>query len=248
MYTDGVHNDTPYRVTGPGAIPTGRQNGKLWSGKGAAPEDGGEIPATFPNGYSAFYCMRSYIRAGEYAGFLDTLPEEEAAKHYIERSRIIRSNNPPYTYRCENAPDHTTGGLSWADGAEFGAWAGLRPITELEYEKASRGPIEPGWETGHSLQYNSYWDIKDFNGWKTDCIHPVTVANAAGRRFKGTHGRGTTNLPKDWPQEDAVGAGTRGGWTHRHPSNRAAAATLSPERAPHQKWRGVRTAPPEVGP
>ena len=30
--------------------------------------------------------------------------------------------------------------LCWADAVAFAAWAGLRPMTELEYEKACRGP------------------------------------------------------------------------------------------------------------
>jgi formylglycine-generating enzyme required for sulfatase activity len=30
--------------------------------------------------------------------------------------------------------------LSWADGAAYMDWSGLRPMTELEYEKACRGP------------------------------------------------------------------------------------------------------------
>jgi formylglycine-generating enzyme required for sulfatase activity len=30
--------------------------------------------------------------------------------------------------------------LSWADGAAYGDWAGMRPMTELEFEKISRGP------------------------------------------------------------------------------------------------------------
>ena len=33
--------------------------------------------------------------------------------------------------------------LTWADGAAYLDWCGLRPLTELEYEKACRGPQAP---------------------------------------------------------------------------------------------------------
>jgi len=38
------------------------------------------------------------------------------------------------------APDRACNNLSWADGCAYAAWAGLRPMTELEFEKACRGP------------------------------------------------------------------------------------------------------------
>lgn len=33
--------------------------------------------------------------------------------------------------------------LNWADGTAYSDWAGLRPMTELEYEKTGRGPLTP---------------------------------------------------------------------------------------------------------
>ena len=82
----------------------------------------------------------------------------------------------------------------------------------------------------------------------------MTVANAVGRRFRGTHGLGTTGLPKDWPQADAVGAGYRAGssGTKRglqctRISDRTFTAFANPERGSEDKWRGVRTAPKEAG-
>lgn len=33
--------------------------------------------------------------------------------------------------------------LSWTSGCAFADWAGLRPMTELEFEKACRGPVPP---------------------------------------------------------------------------------------------------------
>ena len=41
--------------------------------------------------------------------------------------------------------------LSWMDGAAYAAWAGLRPYTELEFEKASRGPSSA--DTGVNGEY-----------------------------------------------------------------------------------------------
>jgi hypothetical protein len=150
--------------------------------------------------------------------------------------------------------------LSWADGASFASWAGLRPMTELELEKVVRGFREPmPDEVGPS-----YWGIGGFNTWDWNAFkgdpqseRAVTVGNATGRRFKGTHGRGGLTLPADWPQADAVGSGLR--CTHYMPdvdpfkhnwslqrarlSDRLLAAVADPDRCPSHKWRGVRTAP-----
>ena len=230
-YTDGTQHTLPYRVTGAGAIPTGRQKGKLWARRGAQPEDKGEIPAAFPNGYAAFYCMKFHVRADQYAGFLNSLTGAQVAGHHPALAVINKH-----------------GGFSWADGAAFAAWASLRPMTELEYEKVTRGPMEPGWDTGDKLDHPSYWEVQDINGWRLPVERAVTVGNAKGRRFQGTHGRGTPTLPADWPQADAAGAGIRGGYgAAGRPSYRLRAATVVPDRRPGYGWRGVRTAPKGIG-
>jgi hypothetical protein len=266
QHTDGAQQTQPYRVTGPGAIATGRQPGKLWVRRyGGRLQDGGEIPASFPNGYAAFYCMIHHIVPAEYAAFLSTLTAAEAEGRYPSVGDkphgpgVGRSGTAPnYTYTyvagaARQGPGHQ--GLSWADGAAFAAWAGLRPMTELELEKAVRGPREPvPDEVGPS-----YWGIGGFGGWDWDavkgdcqCERPVTVSNAAGRKFKGTHGLGTLALPADWPRDDALGAGVRS--TYYSPghsldlqrarlSDRFLATSVDPERHPLHKWRGVRTAP-----
>ena len=250
-YTDGAQHTLPYRVTGAGAIPTGRQAGKLWARRGAQPVDGGEIPAAFPNGYAAFYCMKKHINADEYTGFLNSLPPAQAeARHGGGSNSIRRSGTPPdvaYSVDAESGCRHANG-LSWADGVAFAAWAGLRPMTELEYEKITRGPMSLGWATADELDLPSYWEVTNINGWRTPRERTVTVANAAGRRFQGSHGRGTPTLPSDWPQDDAVGTGIRGGHGQAgRPSNRLDAATAIAERQTWGCWRGVRSAPKGVG-
>ena len=263
-YIDGVQNTQPYRVTGPGGIPTGRQKGRLWAWKSAQPEDGGELPASFPNGYAAFYCMKCLILPGQYIDFLRTLTGPQAEARY-NRYVVKRSGKSPnYTYSgipvgIRLGPGCL--GLSWADGAAFAAWAGLRPMTELECEKLLRGPCEPiPDEVGPG-----YWGVKGFGTYDWDAFkghnhsveRVVTVGNAAGRRFKGTHGRGTPTLPADWPQEDAVGAGMRCSWftpgrgldlPRTRMSDRFLTAAVIPERHGEYRWRGVRTAPKGVGP
>jgi len=277
-YTDGSQHTRPYRVMGPGAIPTGRQDGRLWARKGAQPEDGGEIPATFPNGYAGFYCMMFNVTYAQYTGFLNTLPAEVADRYHVpaikpyyvwynhagtQPMRIVRTSDPaqdPFTVEIHaqgrwnpaGTWDRDFHGMSWADGAAYAAWAGLRPMSELEFEKACRGPRDPvPEETGPS-----YWNITSFPGgagpgaqWPAHRRHTdraVTVANPEGRGFKGTHGRGTWTLPADWPQEDAVGAGFRGGGMSMpgsRLSDRLYAGYADPRRRPYCSFRCVRTAP-----
>ena len=256
-YADGVDNTQPFRVTSAGAIPTGRQAGRLWA-RGAAPEDGGEIPAVFPNGYSAFYCMHKHITPRRYAEFLSTLtPAQAEARYHAKGTRhgaqVIRSGKAPnYAYTWVNGGARAGPGiphLSWADGAAYAAWAGLRPITELEIEKVVRGPRVPiPDEVGPS-----YWGISGFNSWQWDAVkgwdtqseRAVTVGNAAGRKFRGTHGSGSVALPADWPQDDAVGSGMRCTFypelDRARASDRRKAAVADPRRA--HKFRAVRTAP-----
>ncbi|MFN7811428.1 MAG: hypothetical protein ACK5SI_02045 [Planctomycetia bacterium] len=227
-FTDGLQHTAPYRVTDAGPIPTGRQAGKLWARRGNEPEDDGSLSAAFPNGYRAFYCMKGHVMR-EWDSFVNTLTPAEVD--------LVGPASP-----------NKHGGLAWADGAAFASWAGLRPLTELEYEKLTRGPIEPGWDTGDSLNHPSFWGVSAINGWRSPRERVVTVANAAGRAFRGTHGRGTLNPPDDWPRRDAVGAGIRGGHgAAGNPSYRRDAAVIDPDRKPGYGWRGVRTAPRGVG-
>jgi formylglycine-generating enzyme required for sulfatase activity len=196
-YTDGSQNTQPYRVPDAGAIPTGPQAGRLWA-IGVAPDDSdaGELPAAFPNGYGAFYCMKQFIKQGQFGGFLAMQSEIKSDLH------AFRGGNWPVR-RIFTQSDGV--GLSWMHGAAFAAWAGLRPMTELEYEKACRGPRQPvANEVGPG-----YWGIQDLN---VGAVFGYTISagSAMGRGFKGSHGRGTPALPSDWPATFA-GLMTRGG-------------------------------------
>lgn len=254
---------TAYRVTGRGLIPTGPQPGRLWA-TGFAPEDGGAVPATFPNGYAGFYCMKHPITQGHYADFLNHVSAAEVGRrfypqghgHWIDREgeppdvRHAASGKPPNPWfgRRASPRDQRCPWLSWADGAAFAAWAGLRPLTELEHEKACRGLLEPMTKENRP----SYWGVVDINGGLL-YERPVTAGSAAGRRFAGTHGRGLPTPPADWPS-DLGGLAFRGDYLHGREysfvghlgvAGRMKQLTASSDRGVHPVggWRGGRTAP-----
>ncbi len=228
-----------YLVKNAGPIPTGKKPGQLWA-RGAEPVEG-EIPATFPNGYAAFYVQSEWINVYDYVVMLNTVPAQVADALYDINGAFFVANcyytyeegkaNPKGITREGTGPDYTyvqtyssyfgrqpvwgMRWLTWVEAASFAAWAGLRPPTELELEKYMRGPRQPVPDEAH----HSYWGLKtrtirqDFPRER-----PVTAAKMDGwdpATFKGTHGLGTADLPEDWPKKDAVGAGFRGGWCLR---------------------------------
>lgn len=226
-YTDGSQHTKPFRVKSADPIPTGQQAGKLWARRVNEPEDKGSLPATFPNGYRAFYCMKGHAMS-EWESFVKAIPPTDA--------------------KIFEAAVNKHGGLSWADGIAFAAWAGLRPVTELEFEKITRGPMTSGWDFGDSLNHPSFWGVRSINGWRSPRDQVVTVANAVGRAFRGTHGMGTLVPPSDWPGARGDGAGIRGGHgAASNPGYRLDAGSVETERKPGIGWRGARTAPKGVG-
>ncbi|MEI7838046.1 MAG: hypothetical protein WCK05_16720, partial [Planctomycetota bacterium] len=259
QYTDGKQDFVPYRVASSNGIPTGKKPGQLWA-RGGEPPDGGEIPATFPMGYGAFYCMSDPVAPCEYAIFLNTLPAAEAEKRFFDDpplaegkgyvSRQGEGTNVTYVggYRAKS---HGLWNMCWADAAAFAAWAGLRPMTELEFEKAMRGFREP---TPREQGY-SFWGM-NFGGGVYNS-HPrllvVTVGNTNSvLTYKGSHGLGSTVLPADWPRDDAVGIMVRGGQgaTGVEPSYFCTSdrhgVNMDAERRPGTGVRLVRTAPIEA--
>lgn len=126
------------------------------------------IPGEFPKGYKAFWIMKYELTSQQFVDFLNTLTRkqqqsmvesdisgDEIKNYYVKtnsdterlRNSVVcakkgNGTTEPvvfYTY----APARAINFMSWSNITSFGDWAGLRPITELEYEKACRGPKEP---------------------------------------------------------------------------------------------------------
>jgi formylglycine-generating enzyme required for sulfatase activity len=97
--------------------------------------------ASWPNGYAAFYCMKYEVSQQQYVDFLNSLTQMQATerKHTGSGSRYAITGSSVGSY-ATTLPDVACSYLGWADDAAYADWSGLRPMTELEFEKACRGP------------------------------------------------------------------------------------------------------------
>jgi formylglycine-generating enzyme required for sulfatase activity len=127
------------------------------------------IPAAFPKGFNAFYCMKYEITQTQYVAFLNTLTNTQqtnrtllaattvgaAAFSTTNRNGIkVKSISATRQYGCDLNNDGIFDGaadgqslacnfLNWYDVGAYLDWAAIRPMTEFEFEKACRGTKLP---------------------------------------------------------------------------------------------------------
>ena len=134
----------PYQITGEGAITVGTTDGNLYYPSSTYGGDqSGPIPANFPKGYAAFYCQKYEISQQQYVDFLNTLTSTQASTRYPGQSTYRHAITVSDGVYSTDNPYVACNFLSWMDGAAYSDWAGLRPMTELEFEKACRGTVTP---------------------------------------------------------------------------------------------------------
>lgn len=140
---------TPFTVTSENAILlndtsiTNPNPASLWA-TGAIHMGSGQLSALFPKGYSSFYIMKYEISQGQYAEFLNTLTALQFSGRFtsgITTERYTISGTHPMMKATR--PARACNYVAYTDGAAYADWAGLRPMTELEFEKACRGTNTP---------------------------------------------------------------------------------------------------------
>lgn len=109
----------------------------------------GPVPANFPKGFQAFYCMKYELTQGQYAIFLNSIRDNQTysranfnGRDYYKNRGSIYFDRTTATYHAES-PNRPCNYITWDDAMTYADWAGLRPMTELEFTKACRGPATP---------------------------------------------------------------------------------------------------------
>lgn len=139
------------------------------------------LPAEFPKGYHAFYCMKYEASQSQYAAFLEHLSQDQKldrdGPHYVNAVNVFPVTDGNH-YAFGEHPERAMDYLSWADMAAYLDWSGLRPMSELEYEKACRGSGEP--QLNELAWGNDTWYIEGMYTYKNEGTENELIASGIG--------------------------------------------------------------------
>lgn len=107
------------------------------------------LAATFPKGFDAFYCMKYEMTQQQFVDMLNCLTPTQQTT-YLSGTNTFYPNSPDYTTSrygiTESGGVYSTSTphvpmifFDWIKSAAYADWSALRPMTELEFEKACRG-------------------------------------------------------------------------------------------------------------
>ena len=155
----GSVDDDPWYIEGAGAInvTNASNDGYYYQSAGASGESSTGssflIPTSFPKGFSSFYLMKYELTEGQWVSFFNSLTYDQKMNRditsisrggkntdaIVDRNTIAWDSADPRAIATTSRPDRPVTYISWPDLMAYADWAGLRPMSELEYEKAARG-------------------------------------------------------------------------------------------------------------
>ncbi len=147
----------------------------------------------WPNGYSAFYIAKYELSQGQYSDFLNMLTSTEASNRFgsytdYEHTITYTSGNSYGSRYAASAPNRTSARISWDDAKVYASWCAMRPMTEMEFEKAARGGGTTAYtypwgntdpSTGNSV-YTPSGHISLYDAWQYYANHYDSANNITG--------------------------------------------------------------------
>ncbi|MBN2383026.1 SUMF1/EgtB/PvdO family nonheme iron enzyme [bacterium] len=142
------------------------------------------LPRAFPKGFNPFYCMKYELTQKQYADFLNTLTTQQSIARFPDEF-----GNDRHSIYVEDgyfkalSPDLPCNFINWEDGLAYADWAALRPMTELEFEKACRGPVYPvpnefAW--GTAIVADQLYDFSSLDQPDESIINNYCIGNGCG--------------------------------------------------------------------
>lgn len=148
--TDNYHHNfkqgnstDPFLISSEAAITAGTGAGQIYCQAAGSNRTPLNMPATFPKGFNEFYSMKYEISQQQYVDFLNCLNSDQVAARYLTINASGINLQGAWPEITTLYPHRAMGNFSWQDFLAYLDWSCLRPMTELEYEKLCRGPVEP---------------------------------------------------------------------------------------------------------
>lgn len=153
------------------------------------------LPANFPKGFSEFYIMKYEVTHGQYCDFLNTISGAAGVSRYYNNNNYMHDLQFSGGYYT-NSVDRPVNYLNPNDILAYLDWAALRPMTELEFEKACRGPVG---------------GIQDYAWGTTTKIEATNISGASAGVEICTDANANVNSGDQWSQFGGqFGVGTPG--------------------------------------
>lgn len=160
------------------------------------------VPTSFPKGYEDFYVMKYELTENQWVNFFNTLSSEEKVNRditssakggknsdgVVNRNTISWDSSNVQSDATTLRPNRPVSYISWPDLLAYADWAALRPVSELEYEKAVRGKdIQP--------VANEYaWGTASYNDAQAAEIYPDTDEGGTEQIYDGSANLNKNNL------------------------------------------------------
>jgi hypothetical protein len=117
--------------------------------------------SNYPTGYKPFYAFKYELTEQQYSDFLNTLSSTQLSNLGVAGSGITMNNGLYFT----STPNKACGQSNATRLFAYADWSGLRPMSFLEFNKASYGPLQPLYVKQSPCYYGQRFLFDGYPAW-----------------------------------------------------------------------------------